>query len=210
MGQRTLHSPLCALRPSDQMTLPGGWLRSSSSDLDALAIVDGLRQHTGHGPHYSRRTPGSRTFTGVGQEVVLIHESGLAVWAVVRQRTPSKRGTGSSRGRTGVSDAAPRYVWRNMLFRRLPSCPARASDLIESATRATYIVWSLRYGAMPPERLRTEIGISAVQSSNPGYCYKMAGYVKDRAVRGKLYLWAPDITFDAPETTSFDKDLTNA
>ncbi len=176
------------------MTLPGGWLRSSSSDLDALAIVDGLRQHEGHGPHYSRRTPGSKTFTGVGQEVVLLHDSGLAVWAVVRQKTPSKRGSGGSRGRTGVADAAPRYVWRNMLFRRLPTCPVQASSLIETATRATYIAWSLRYGAMPPERLRTEIGIGAVKSANPGYCYKMAGYVKDRVVRGKLYLWAPDIS----------------
>ena len=172
-------------------TLPGGWRLSSSSDPEALAIVDGTGPHAGHGPHYSRRTPGSKTFTGVGQEIVLIHESGLAVWAVVRQRTPSARGTGASRGRTGVTDAAPRYIWRNMMFRRLPSCPVLASDLIRTATAATYTAWADRYGALPPERLRTEIGIGAVKSRNPGYCYKVAGYVPDRVVRGKLYLWAP-------------------
>jgi len=48
------------------------WLLSSSSDPRAPAIVDGTGTHKRHGPHYSRRTPGSKTFTGVGREVVLI------------------------------------------------------------------------------------------------------------------------------------------
>lgn len=169
----------------------GGWRLSSSSDPAALAVVDGTGRFAKYGPHYSRRTPGSRTFTGVGQEIVLLHESGAAVWAVVRQRTPSARGTGSSRGRVGKTDCAPRFIWRNMLFRRLPECPALASDLIRSATAATYSAWSARYGSLPPERLRTEIGIAAVRSTNPGCCYKAAGYEPDRVVRGKLYLWAP-------------------
>jgi hypothetical protein len=43
--------------------------------------------HEGKGPHYSRRTPGSKTFTGVGQEIVLVTQDFRAVWAVVRQRT---------------------------------------------------------------------------------------------------------------------------
>lgn len=172
--------------------LSGGWLMSSSSDRRALDIVDGSGPHKAHGPHYSRRTPGSRTFTGVGQEIVLVHKSGLAVWAVVRQKTPNRKGSGSSRGRTGKPDPKARYIWRNMLFRRLPSCPVRASDLIRSATASTYAVWPEKYGALPAERLRTEIGIRAVRSTNPGYCYLCAGYTKDRIVRGKLYMWAPD------------------
>lgn len=172
--------------------LPGGWQLSSSSDRTALDIVDGTGPHQGNGPHYSRRTPGSKTFTGVGQEVVFVHESGLAVWAVVRQKTPSKRGSGASRGRNGVTDAKPRFIWRNMLFRRLPGCPVQASDLIRTATSATYAAWEQRYGSLPTERLRTEIGIKAIKSKNPGYCYKVAGYKKDRVVNGKLYLWAPE------------------
>ena len=91
----------------------GGWRLSSSSDQAALAVVDGTGRFAKYGPHYSRRTPGSRTFTGVGQEIVLLHESGAAVWAVVRQRTPSARGTGLVvRGRTGKTDCAPRFIWR--------------------------------------------------------------------------------------------------
>lgn len=144
----------------------------------------------GHGPHYSRRTPGSKTFTGVGQEIVLITEDLSAVWACVRQKTPSARGTGGSRGRSGVADTRARYIWRNMLFRNLGPC--RSSDLITSALARTYEEWVKRYGALPPERLRTEIGIGAVKSANPGYCYKVAGWTKDRVVRGKLYLWAPE------------------
>lgn len=167
------------------------WVLSSSSDPLALAVVDGTGRHAGHGPHYSRRTPGSRTFTGVGQEVVLLSEDECAVWAVVRQRTPAKRGTGASRGRGGEPDPGARFIWRNMLFRRLPPCAEVASELIRVATALTYVFWTIRYGALPAERLRTEIKIDAVRSSNPGYCYKRAGYVKDRIVSGKLYLWAP-------------------
>lgn len=165
------------------------WLLSSSSDPAALAVVDGLGPFAAHGPHYSRRTPGSKTFTGVGQEIVLVTDDGAAVWAVVRQRTPSARGTGSSRGRTGATDAKPRYIWRNMLFRNLGS--GRSSELIRSAHARTLVEWRLRYGELPPERLRTEIEIARVRSANPGYCYKVAGWTTDRIVRGKLYLLAP-------------------
>jgi hypothetical protein len=167
------------------------WLLSSSSDPAALAVVDGTGPFDGAGPHYSRRTPGSKTFTGVGREVVLVHESGKAVWACVYQRTPSARGTGGSRGRQGIADQRARYIWRNMLFRNLGA--GLSSDLIRSATAATYEHWLARYGELPPERLRTEIGIKEVRSSNPGACYKIAGWTVDRVVRGKLYLWAPVI-----------------
>jgi hypothetical protein len=76
-----------------------------------------------------------------------------------------------------------------MLFRNLGA--GLSSELIKTATARTYEEWSARYGALPSERLRTEIGIEAVRSTNPGYCYLQAGWIKDRTVRGKLYLWAP-------------------
>jgi len=172
------------------MKMYGEWSLSSSSDPRALAIVDGLGRFAGHGPHYSRRTPGSKTFTGVGREVVLLHESGAAVWAVVLQKTPARPGTGASRGRVGTPDRAVRWVWRNMLFRRMPECPVRASDLVRTATAATYQAWLDRYGSLPDARLRTEVSVR-VKSPNPGYCYKLAGYKLDRKVRGKVYLLAP-------------------
>lgn len=165
------------------------WELSSSSDPLALMVVDGLGKFQRFGPHYSRRTPGSKTFTGVGQEIVLIHSSGRAVWACVRQRTPSRPGSGASRGRVGSTDDRPRYVWRNMIFRNLYA--GVASELIKEATERTYEEWLKRYGSMPAERLRTEIGIREVRSKDPGRCYRLAGWTDDRIVKNKLYMWAP-------------------
>lgn len=165
------------------------WLLSSSSDPRALAVVDGLGRFAGMGAHYSRRSPGSRTFTGVGQEIVLVSECGTAVWAVVRQRTPARAGSGSSRGRTGQTDTTVRHVWRNMLFRNLGE--SLSSDLIKSATLETYRLWMERYQEMPSEPLRTEVDVKKVRSSNPGYCYQMAGWRKGEIKRKKLFLYAP-------------------
>ena len=165
------------------------WRISSSSDPAALAVVDGTGRFAEHGPHYSRRTPGSKTFTGVGQEIVLVTEEEDAVWAVVRQKTPAARGTGASRGRDGKEDPTTRRIWRNMLFRNLGQ--RLSSELIVEATELTYQLWVEKYGELPAERLRTEIGMRSVKSTNPGFCYIMAGYTKDRIVRGKLYMWAP-------------------
>lgn len=167
------------------------WLLSSSSDPDALAVVDGLGRFSQYGPHYSRRTPGSKTFTGVGQEVVLLHESMAAVWAVVRQCTPRRAKSGASRGRAGITDQTP-MVWRNMMFRRLPECKRLSSELIKTATSATYHIWIARYGSIPPEQLRTEIDIKRVKSNNPGCCYLKAGWKRWKTVRWRLYLIAPD------------------
>jgi hypothetical protein len=175
----------------DLFTRPTGrWCLSSSSDPAALAVVDGLGKHAGAGPHYSRRTPGSKTFTGVGREVVLVTADGNAVWACIYQRTPAARGTGGSRGRVGIADVKPRYIFRNMLFRNLGA--GLSSELIREATAMTHDVWVARYGEWPTERLRTEIEIGRIASKNPGCCYKIAGWTVDRVVRGKLYLWAPE------------------
>lgn len=167
----------------------GEWTLSSSSDPRALAVVDGTGPFEGQGPHYSRRTPGSKTFTGVGQEIVLVTACGRAVWAVVRQKTPAARGSGGSRGRDGKSDARTRYVWRNMLFRNLGA--GLSSDLIRSATEETYRRWLERYGELPEERLRTEVDVRAVRSENPGFCYIAAGWEKGPTKRGKRHLYAP-------------------
>jgi len=166
------------------------WLLSSSSDRRALDVVDGHGLCEGLGPHYSRRTPGSNTFTGVGREVVLVHGTGLAVWACVYQRTPSAKGSGGSRGRVGVADPKPRYLWRNMLFRNEGA--DLSSDLIREATERTYEEWIERYGALPEERLRTEIGVKEIRSSNPGFCYIAAGWEPGPTVRGKRFLYAPE------------------
>lgn len=167
------------------------WLLSSSSDRRALDVVDGTGPFAGHGPHYSRRTPGSKTFTGVGREIVLVTDCARAVWACVYQKTPSMRGSGDSRGREGVQDARSRFIWRNMLFRNLGA--GLSSALIREALEVTYVEWVRRYGELPRERLRTEIDVRAVKSKNPGYCYIAAGWEPGPTVRGKRFLFAPGV-----------------
>ena len=167
----------------------GPWRISSSSDPASLRIVDGLGRFREHGPHYSRRSPGSKTFTGVGREVVLVTECGRAVWAVVLQKTPPRKGSGSSRGRTGAPDNHVKWVFRNMMFRNLGA--GLSSELIRWAVGATHIVWVRKYGAPPPVRMRTEVNLRKVRSTNPGYCYQMAGWTKGQVKRGLLHLYEP-------------------
>jgi hypothetical protein len=162
------------------------WQLSSSSDPRALELVDGAGQWEGHGPHYSRRTPGSRTFTGVGQEIVLINES--AVWAVVRNRLPAPRGSGTSRGRSGTP-VIHTYTWRCNMFRNLGT--NLSSMLIRQAVQSTVAHWVNRYGVLPDEELTTEVKISSVKSGIPGYCFKRAGWVTKRYTRGLVILRCP-------------------
>jgi hypothetical protein len=84
-----------------------------------------------------------------------------------------------------------------MMFRNLGA--GLSSDLIQNATEETYLQWAERYRSIPVERLRTEIGIKEVRSSNPGYCYERAGweYERDASGRrvernGKLFMFAPE------------------
>lgn len=182
------------------------WLLSSSSDRRTLDVVDGAGKHAGAGPHYSRRTPGSRTFTGVGREIVLVTEDGNAVWAVVLQKTPARRGTGTSRGRAGETDGRVGWVWRNMLFRNLGA--GLSSELIRSALEMTRAEWVRRYGSLPSVELRTEIDTRKVRSRNPGCCYAKAGWRRQKVVRGKLYMLAPkaDDDFDRGDREWWNED----
>jgi len=100
-------------------------------------------------------------------------------------------GTGASRGRSGATDQRARYLWRNMMFRNLGA--GLSSALIREATELTYLAWIERYGALPDERLRTEIGIKQVKSTNPGFCYMEAGWERGITKNGKLFLWAPPL-----------------
>lgn len=173
--------------------MPSPWHLSTSSSAQALALVDGLGQWSEHGAHYSRRTRGSRTFTGIGAEVVLRTDD--AVWSVVLQRTPTPRGSGSSRGRVGVAARTP-FVWRNNVFRNVGRTHL-SSDLIRWAVEDTARHWVNIYGELPSVRMRTEVDVKAVKSRNPGFCYLCAGWERGPLRRGKLILYAPAIDLPA-------------
>lgn len=72
---------------------------------------------------------------------------------------------------------------------------AAPPGLIRAATADTYWHWIVRYGSLPQGlRLRTEVCLKRARergSTNPGYCYLMAGWERGEVKRGKLHLWAP-------------------
>jgi len=163
----------------------GQWRLSSEHDPRALAVVDGTGPHARHGPHYSRRTPGSRSFTGIGREIVLMTADQSAVWAVVLNRIPHRG-----------QHAQALYCWRNMVFRNLGS--GLSSTLVRDAVTMTRMCWMARYGALPDSPLRTEVRTDR-GSTNPGYCYLMAGWTRQPQTarhrqRKILVLHAPEAT----------------
>jgi hypothetical protein len=155
------------------------WRVVKGSDQRALDLVDGLGQWEGHDPHYSRRASsvGSILFTGVGKDLVMVTKDGSAVWAVVYARVPNQRNEYSGE---------PRYLWRNMMFRNLGQF--LSSDLVRAATIKTYQEWGEKYGELPNMHLRTEVKVSKVESSNPGYCYLRAGWHHQQWKNGMRYL----------------------
>lgn len=148
------------------------WFITDKGDPDALALVDGVSINGE--PHYSRQTPGARMFTRNGQNIVLITPDARAVWVSFRP-TPGK-----AKRPDGLD------CWECALFRN--EGPVLSSTLIVEAELATAAVW----GAAPKDGFITFVKPSAIRSTNPGYCYKMAGWKVVGAARdGKPMLRAP-------------------
>lgn len=59
--------------------------------------------------------------------------------------------------------------FNNILFHRSDRCPYQASDIIIAAVCAAFDHWG-------ENRCYTYVDAEKVQSSNPGYCYKKAGW----------------------------------
>jgi hypothetical protein len=59
--------------------------------------------------------------------------------------------------------------YNNTLFHRSEQCSYKASDIILAAERAVVDHWG-------PNRAYTYVDADKIQSVNPGYCYKMAGW----------------------------------
>jgi hypothetical protein len=103
--------------------------------------------------HYSRRTPGARQFCYSGRKLVLRDAEGtvLFVWMFP---DPTMR-----------MDTQVGY--NNAIFRNESS--RLSSEIILEAEKYAVSKWG-------PNRAYTFIDAGKIQSVNPGYCYKMAGW----------------------------------
>jgi hypothetical protein len=120
--------------------------------------------------HYSRRTVGARQFTYSGRKLVLRDCAGLVLF-VWMFPDPLFRGD----GQTGYNNA----LFRNESTRR-------SSDIILEAEAHAIAKWG-------PNRAYTYIDPRKVQSANPGYCFKVAGWHRVGYSARGLHLLAKDL-----------------
>ncbi len=131
--------------------------------------------------HYTRQTPGARSFTRNGQNLVFLTPDLRALWVTFRP-TPGKA------TRSDKLDA-----WECALFRNVG--PFLSSELIIDAVLLSMALW----GPLPKDGFITFVKPECVRSSNPGYCYKRAGWTSfGTAVDGKPRLKAPTYPYTAP------------
>ena len=126
--------------------LPGPWLSVRDGNYSVRAIFD--RHYSRHFYRDGRRP---KLFAGPGEKEVLISPSGLAIF--VWRKFRSMRA-----GEFGVNCA----VFRN-------EGAGLSSDLICSAVAIAWRRW-------PGERLYTYVNPRCIRSTNPGYCFLMAGW----------------------------------
>lgn len=127
------------------------WRWSYRADPRAVVLAD---------RHYNRQKVGSPQFVPPGRCVVLLTDDADALWV--------------------TSWPIAEYVqhaWAGAmvcsLFRREPSCPHRASDLIRAACAATRAHWP----ELPALGMITFVDAGKVRHKrDPGRCYRRAGF----------------------------------
>lgn len=133
-----------------------------------LPILDGDARALGLvRRHYSWREYADgrphRLFVGPGEKMVLLTQDCRAVFAWRKFKDDS--------GQVGVNNC----VFRN-------ESAIRSSDLIREADDLAWQRW-------PGERFYTYIDPKKVRSTNPGYCYIMAGWRKCGATKSGLLIF---------------------
>jgi len=131
-------------------TLPSKfWYKTSKGDQKAREIAD---------RHYSRKTIGAKQFVQPGRSLVLTTENYDALWVsmwpypeYVRHQLPNS--------------------WFCQIFRN--ESKILSSKLIEEAVGITTAYWDY----IPSDGFITFIDPSKIKSNNPGYSYKMAGFI---------------------------------
>lgn len=118
--------------------------------------------------HYSCRNhkPLNRQFMPPGEKMVLLTVGCDALFGWLKNRVE----------RYDKQEGVVCTVFRN-------ESSHRSSDLITEAMEIAWEKW-------PGERLFTYVDASKVQSVNPGYCFKKAGWHKEGVSKGGLVLLA--------------------
>lgn len=124
------------------------WQWSWRFDPAALPLAD---------RHYNRQKVGSPQFMPPGECVVLRTPSADALWGSSRQRF--------------VKHAWP-GAWNCSVFRNEGG--VLSSTLVLEAIAATRHCW----GDPPPEGMITFVDPRKIQSRNPGYCFRRAGFTR--------------------------------
>ena len=139
------------------------WLNSWKADPVGARLADG---------HYSRRTVGSPQFMPPGQTLVLVSPDGLSVFGWWRPHPAS--GLRAMNGLDG---------WTCSIFRH--TGPALASQLIVAAEA---MLAASGHGC-GPDGLLSYVWDRKVESPNPGYCFKRAGWsTRGRSADGRKTL----------------------
>jgi hypothetical protein len=146
------------------------WVRVTKFDAAACALAD---------RHYSRRKPGSNQFMPPGQTVVLLADAAVFGW----WRPHPASGLRSMNGLDG---------WTCTIFRN--ESPVLSSALILDAETA------LADYDIGPDGLLTYVWDARVRSTNPGACFKAAGWRRiGRSKDGrKTLLQKLDVTCEVP------------
>jgi len=137
------------------LTLPGlevgTWQLRTSSDPAARALAD---------RHYSRGTKGAPTVGPPGRRLVLVTPDERAAWITHYPR----------------EDLTLDHLdaFRCSMFRN--EGDQLSSELIRAAMDATLELWKYR----PRDGWVTWVDRSKVSSENPGYCFRCAGWARDR------------------------------
>jgi hypothetical protein len=128
------------------------WIRVTKFDKYAVKLAD---------QHYSRRKPGSSQFMPPGQTIVLLSENRDAVWGWWRPHPSS-----------GIKQMNGLDGWTCTIFRNTGRI--LSSKLILAAEK----ILKDSGETCGPNGMLTYVWGARIRSTNPGYCFKRAGWVK--------------------------------
>lgn len=120
--------------------------------------------------HYSRRTPGARQFCYSGRKLVLRNTEGTVLWVWMFPDATLRMDN-----QTGYNCA----IFRNESDRK-------SSEIILEAEGFAIAKWG-------PNRAYTFVDSRKIKSTNPGCCYKKAGWKFEGMTKGGKHIFAKNL-----------------